>query len=327
MSKILVFTEFQLAGSQASGLKRSSQELLQFAASTGRTVVALALGSNAAQATAQLAHHGAQEVLISKDSAYDAYNPELFAVAVAEAIQSTGATLVLASTSSSGKDLFPRVAAKLGAGMVSDGTALAVSGEVIKVKKPLYSGKCFATATFENSTVKIVLMRANQLPVTAADTSKTASITEHAFSKPSLKTLVKEIVRGAAEKLDLTEANVIVSGGRGLKEAANFSILNDLAAVLGATVGASRAVVDAGWVGHSMQVGQTGKTVAPTLYIAVGISGAIQHLAGMSGSKVIVAINSDPNAPIFQKATYGIVGDAFEVVPKLTEEFKKLLHH
>lgn len=322
MSKVLVFSEFQ-----ASGLKRSSQELLQFAASTGRPVVALALGSSAFQAAAQLAHHGAQEVLVCKDPAYDAYNPELFAAAVAEAIKTTGATLVLASASSAGKDLFPRVAAKLGAGMVSDGTALTVSGEVVRVKKPLYSGKCFATATFENSTVKIVLMRANQLPVVAADTSKTVAVTEQAFEKPNLTTLVKEIVRGAAEKLDLTEANIIVSGGRGLKEATNFSLLNDLAAVLGATVGASRAVVDAGWVGHSMQVGQTGKTVAPTLYIAVGISGAIQHLAGMSGSKVIVAINSDPNAPIFQKATYGIVGDAFEVVPKLTEEFKKLLHH
>ncbi len=322
MSKVLVFSEFQ-----ASGLKRSSQELLQFAASTGRPVVALALGSSAFQAAAQLAHHGAQEVLVCKDPAYDAYNPELFAAAVAEAIKNTGATLVLASASSAGKDLFPRVAAKLGAGMVSDGTALTVSDEVVKVKKPLYSGKCFATATFENSKVKIVLMRANQLPVVAADTSKAATVTEQVFEKPNLKTLVKEIVRGAAEKLDLTEANIIVSGGRGLKEAANFSLLNDLAAVLGATVGASRAVVDAGWVGHSMQVGQTGKTVAPTLYIAVGISGAIQHLAGMSGSKVIVAINSDPNAPIFQKATYGIVGDAFEVIPKLTEEFKKLLHH
>lgn len=322
MSKVLVFSEFQ-----ASGLKRSSQELLQFAASTGQPVVALALGSSASQAAAQLAHHGAQEVIVCKDPAYDAYNPELFAAALAEVIKSTGATLVLASASSAGKDLFPRVAAKLGAGMVSDGTALTVSGEVVKVKKPLYSGKCFATATFENSSVKIVLMRANQLPVAAADTSKTATVTERVFEKPNLKALVKEVVRGAAEKLDLTEANIIVSGGRGLKEAANFALLNDLAAVLGATVGASRAVVDAGWVGHSMQVGQTGKTVAPTLYIAVGISGAIQHLAGMSGSKVIVAINSDPNAPIFQKATYGIVGDAFEVVPKLTEEFKKLLHH
>jgi electron transfer flavoprotein alpha subunit len=322
MSKILVLTEFN-----NSNLKRSSQELLQFAAKTGRPVVALALGSQAAAASAQLGHHGAQEVLLDKDSAYDVYNPELFSAAAAEAIQKTGATLVLASASSSAKDLFPKTAAKIGAGLVSDGTELTVSGEDVKVKKPLYAGKCFATASFENSPVKIVLMRANQLPVAAADTAKTASVTEISFNKPSLKTLIKSVVKGASEKLDLTEANIIVSGGRGLKEAANFKMLEDLASVLGATVGASRAVVDAGWVGHSMQVGQTGKTVAPTLYIAVGISGAIQHLAGMSGSKVIVAINSDANAPIFQKATYGIVGDAFEIVPKLTEEFKKILHH
>jgi len=322
MSKILVLTEFN-----NSNLKRSSQELLQFAAKTGRPVVALALGTQAASGATQLGNHGAGEVMLDKDSAYDVYNPELFSAAVSEAIQKSGATLVLASASSSAKDLLPRTAAKVGAGLVSDGTEITVSGDDVKVKKPLYAGKCFATAVFENASVKIVLMRANQLPVAAADTSKSATVTEISFAKPSLKTLIKSVVKGASEKLDLTEANIIVSGGRGLKEAGNFKMLEDLASVLGATVGASRAVVDAGWVGHSMQVGQTGKTVAPTLYIAVGISGAIQHLAGMSGSKVIVAINNDPNAPIFQKATYGIVGDAFEIVPKLTEEFKKALHH
>ncbi len=322
MSKILVLTEFN-----NSNLKRSSQELLQFAAKTGRPVVALALGTQAAAGASQLGGHGAQEVLLDKDSTFDVYNPELFSAAVSEAIQKSGATLVLASASSSAKDLLPRTAAKVGAGLVSDGTEITVSGDDVKVKKPLYAGKCFATAVFENASVKIVLMRANQLPVAAADTSKAANVTELSFVKPSLKTLIKSVVKGASEKLDLTEANIVVSGGRGLKEAGNFKMLEDLAAVLGATVGASRAVVDAGWVGHSMQVGQTGKTVAPTLYIAVGISGAIQHLAGMSGSKVIVAINNDPNAPIFRKATYGIVGDAFEIVPKLTEEFKKALHH
>ena len=212
-----------------------------------------------------------------------------------------------------------------GFGVVNDGVELKIQDGQVIVSKPLFAGKCFAQASFTNSSTQIVMMRANQLPVGPADNSKKAEVTELSFSKPDLKTLVKEIVKGASEKLDLTEANIIVSGGRGLKEAGNFKLIQDLAAVLGATVGASRAVVDDGWVPHGMQVGQTGKTVAPTLYIAVGISGAIQHLAGMSGSKVIVAINSDPNAPIFQKATYGIVGDLFQVVPALTEEFKKVL--
>lgn len=319
MSKILVFTEFQ-----NGKIKRSSQELLQFAATTGNPVVALALGTtNASEA----AYHGATEILFSGDAGFNSYNPEFFAAAVAEAIQKSGAEVVLASSSSTGKDLFPRVAAKIKAGVVSDGIEIKITGADVKVKKPFYSGKCFATATFENTKVKMILMRPNQLPVAAADTSKSATATELTFAKPSLKTIIKEIVKGTSEKLDLTEANIIVSGGRGLKEAGNFKMLNDLADVLGATVGATRAVVDAGWVGHSMQVGQTGKTVAPSLYIAVGVSGAIQHLAGMSGSKVIVAINNDPNAPIFSKATYGIVGDAFEIVPALTAEFKKALYH
>lgn len=322
MAKILVFSEFQ-----NNKLKRSSQELLQFAAKSGaESVIGFALGTQAGASSAEMAHHGATEILVSKDSSFDAYNPELFSAAIAEAIQKSGATIVLASAGSLAKDVFPRVATKLSCGVVSDGVEISLSDDTLSIKKPMYSGKCFATATFENSAIKIALMRANQLPVAAADSSKSAPTSELAFTKPSLKTLIKEIVKGTSEKLDLTEANIIVSGGRGLKEAGNFKMLNDLADVLGATVGATRAVVDAGWVGHSMQVGQTGKTVAPSLYIAVGLSGAIQHLAGMSGSKVIVAINNDPNAPIFQKATYGIVGDAFEIVPKLTEEFKKALH-
>lgn len=321
MSKILVFAEFQ-----NGKLKRSSQELLQFASTTGNTVVAIAVGSGAAAGKNELAHHGANEVLFSSSNQFDNYNPELFAAAIAEQIKASGAHVILASNSSTGKDLFPRVAAKLNAGIISDATEVSIAGDQVKAKKPMYSGKVFASGEFQNCEFKIVLMRPNQLPVKAADTGKTATATEFNFAAPSLKTLIKEIVKGTSEKLDLTDANIIISGGRGLKEAGNFKLLNDLGDVLGATVGATRAVVDAGWVPHSMQVGQTGKTVAPSLYIAVGISGAIQHLAGMSGSKVIVAINNDPNAPIFQKATYGIVGDAFEILPKLTEEFKKALH-
>ncbi len=323
MSKFFVFVEFQ-----NNKLKRSSQELLQFAAQQGSQVVALALGSQVATNKAQLAHNGATEIVFSGSSDFDQYNPELFVGPVAEQIEKSGATIVLASASSLAKDLFPRVAAKISAGLVSDGTHLSFDAEALKVRKPLYSGKCFAEAHFENCKYKIVLMRANQLPVAAADTTKIATETEFNYTKPSLKTLIKQIVKGTSEKLDLTEANIIVSGGRGLKDADQFNkLLAPLADALGATLGATRAIVDAGWVSHSMQVGQTGKTVAPSLYIAVGVSGAIQHLAGMSGSKVIVAINSDANAPIFQKATYGIVGDAFEIIPKLTEEFKKALQH
>lgn len=322
MAKILVFAE------HSNGtLKRSSIELLQFAAKSGNTVAAVVFGSKASDVQAAVAHNGATEVHIIKDASLDAYNPESFAAAMTSIVEKAQPQIILASASSTGRDLFPRLAARIGAGIASDCTELTISGDTVTAKKPMYSGKCFANVNFENCAIKIVLMRANQLPVVAADTSKSANTSEHAHSATDLKTLIKEVVKGASEKLDLTEANVIVSGGRGLKEASNFKVLNDLADVLGATVGASRAVVDAGWVSHDMQVGQTGKTVAPSLYIAVGISGAIQHLAGMSGSKVIVAINSDPNAPIFQKATYGIVGDALEVVPKLTEEFKKLLAH
>lgn len=322
MGKILVFVE------SANGkIKRSAQELLSAAKKSGQPVVALIGGSQAPSFANECAHYGASEVHMYKDSSFDQYNPELFTGMMSQTVAEIKPTVILASSSSLGRDLFPRVAAHLNTGVLSDCTELSFSGDDVTAKRPVYSGKAFAKMGFQDSPVKIVLMRPNQLPIDAPNASATASVIEHTYSKPDLKTLIKEVVKGASEKLDLTEANIIVSGGRGLKEAANFKMLQDLADVLGATVGASRAVVDAGWVSHGMQVGQTGKTVAPTLYIAVGISGAIQHLAGMSGAKVIVAINNDANAPIFQKATYGIVGDLFDVVPKLTEEFKKALHH
>ena len=240
---------------------------------------------------------------------------------MAKAIEASGAEWILGTASALTRDLFPRVAAHFSAAVASDCTELDLASG--KVAKPLYAGKCFAEVDFHTDK-KFVLMRPNQLPIAEAG-GDTAEVSSVDFSAGDLKSKVLEVVKGASEKLDLTEANVIVSGGRGLKEADNFKLLNELADVLGATVGASRAVVDSGWVGHDMQVGQTGKTVAPSLYIAVGISGAIQHLAGMSGSKVIVAVNNDPEAPIFQKATYGIVGDLFEIVPMLTEEFKKVV--
>lgn len=321
MSDVFVFCEF------ANGqLKKGSLELLSAAQKSGGKIKAIALGSGAQGLVSQMGANGADEAFIGDAATFDKYNPELFTQVVGDILQKNSAGVVLASSTSLGRDLFPRVAAKLGASTISDCTELNLSGGNVQTRRPMYSGKCTAAVELKAPT-KIVLMRPNQLPVSQANAGKTPQVQTVAAPSVNLKTLIKDVVKGASEKLDLTEANIIVSGGRGLKEAANFKVLEELAEVLGATVGASRAVVDAGWVPHSMQVGQTGKTVAPTLYIAAGISGAIQHLAGMSGAKVIVAINKDPNAPIFQKATYGIVGDALEVIPQLTQEFKKLLAH
>lgn len=324
MASVLVFTEFTGSGQ----LKKSALELLSAARKSGLKIQALALGSGAKSLADALGKEGVEEAVLGDDGAFDKYNPELFTEAVASVLKAKNPSVVLGSSSTLGRDLFPRVAARLGVGATSDCTELEISssGEV-KARRPMYAGKCTAEVSFENSPMKIVLMRPNQLTVQPATAAKTAAVEDLKAPVKDLRTMIKDVAKGASGKLDLSEANIIVSGGRGMKDAASFKLLEDLAETLGATVGASRAVVDAGWVPHSMQVGQTGKTVAPTLYIACGISGAIQHLAGMSGSKVIVAINKDANAPIFQKATYGIVGDVFEVLPVLTQEFKKLLQH
>ncbi len=317
---ILIFAEHS-----GQEFKRGTLELLTAAQQSGLETKAVVLGAEAESLAGQLGAWGVGEVYVCGDPLLKDYNPELYFSIMAAAISEAKPDYVLAASSMLGRDLFPRVAQKIGGAVASDCTELSFSGGAAVVRKPLYAGRCSARVEFQTAATKIILMRANQLPIGQPIKNTTANIRKLALSPVDLKTRIKEIVKGASEKLDLTEANIIVSGGRGMKGPEHFKLLEDLATVLGATVGASRAVVDAGWVPHSMQVGQTGKTVAPTLYIACGISGAIQHLAGMSGSKVIVAINKDPDAPIFQKATYGIVGDVFEIVPSLTEEFKKLL--
>lgn len=320
MAKVFVFIE----GHQE--LKKGSIELLTAAKASGREVVAGLIGANTKGLAAKAAQYGAKTVFVSDAAALEAYNPDVFSEMLTVMAKESGADVVLGSSSSITRDLFPRVAARLDSGVASDCTILQLSAGEVKARRPLYAGKCTAEVEFVNSPFKFVLMRPNQLPVGAPDAGANASTKDFAVPSGSGKIKCKEVTKGASTKTDLTEANVIVSGGRGLQNGENFKILEDLANSIGATVGASRAVADAGWVPHSMQVGQTGKTVAPSLYIAAGISGAIQHLAGMSGSKVIVAINKDADAPIFQKATYGLVGDLFEIVPKLTEEFKKALH-
>ncbi|MGE0763211.1 MAG: electron transfer flavoprotein subunit alpha/FixB family protein [Bdellovibrionales bacterium] len=320
MAKVLVFCEFG-----DGGLKKGSIELLTAAKASGREVHALILGPDGKSKAASVSHFGAQTLWVCGDDKLANYNPELYTAAASAAIKDSGADVVLASSSMLARDLFPRVGARLDTGVASDCVTLELNGSGVKARRPLFAGKCTAEVEFHNSPVKIVLMRPNQLPVSAANTAAAASVKDFTLPPSDVKTTVQSVAKGAAGKIDLTEANTIVSGGRGMKGPEHFKLLEDLAATIHGTVGASRAVADAGWVPHSMQVGQTGKTVAPSLYIACGISGAIQHLAGMSGSKVIVAINKDPDAPIFQKSTYGIAGDLFEVVPKLTEAFRSAL--
>ncbi len=321
MAKVFVFLE-----GNGTELKKGSLELLNAAKNSGREVVAGLVGPGTKALAAKAGPAGAKTVFVCDASELGAYNPETFGAVLQTMIKESGADCVLASSTTLARDLFPRVAACMDSGLASDCTILEIDASNLKARRPLYAGKCTAEVEFVNSPVKFVLMRPNQLPVGAADAGSSAQIKEFPAPAASGKIKCKEVVKGTSSKADLSEANIIVSGGRGMQNGENFKLLDSLAATMGATVGASRAVADAGWVPHSMQVGQTGKTVAPSLYIAIGISGAIQHLAGMSGSKVIVAVNKDGDAPIFQKATYGIVGDLFELVPKLTEEFNKALH-
>lgn len=317
MSKILVFCEFN-----DGNLKKGSAELLTAAKNSGREVHAVVLGSFNPQLAA---HYGAKHVWVCSDAKLNQYNPEVFCPLISDIISKSGANVVLASSTMLARDLFPRIGAKLNCGVASDCVELQLSASELKVRRPLFSGKCTAEVEFINSAIQVVLMRANQLPVDDAQTQLQAEVHSVTLAPMDSKTQVVSVSRGATGQLDLTEADAVVAGGRGMKGPEHFKILEDLAQTVSGAVGASRAVADAGWVSHSLQVGQTGKTVAPSLYIACGISGAIQHLAGMSGSKVIVAINKDPDAPIFQKATYGIVGDLFEVAPKLNEALKEAL--
>ena len=244
------------------------------------------------------------------------------AAAIAERAKSGGYSALVFAATATGKDLAPRVAAKLGVGVAADVTDLATDGEVVVATRPVYAGKALQKVRVLGKPA-VVSVRPNIFTPDA----QAAQVKPETLSVASPgRVVVREIKAAPAGVLDVAEAQIIISGGRGLKEPANFKVLEELAHAFGgrAAVGASRAVVDAGWRGHADQVGQTGKTVSPSLYIAVGISGAIQHLAGMRTSKVIVAINKDKDAPIFKVADYGVVGDLFEIVPKLTEEIRKL---
>jgi electron transfer flavoprotein alpha subunit len=290
----------------------------------GGDVVGLVVGSDVQSIAPSLGGYGAKNVLVAQDPRLQFYSPTAYAKIVAEAARSQQATLVVIPATAMGKDLAPRVAVKLGAGLAVDCTGVKVEGGAVVATRPVYAGKALIDVKM-NAGVNVVTLRPNVFnPGTNDGTVAPTENAGVALGDEDFASIVKEIKQSSG-KLDVAEADIIVSGGRGLKGPENFAMVEELAELLGGAVGASRAVVDAGWRPHDEQVGQTGKTVSPSLYIAVAISGAIQHLAGMSSSKYIVAINKDKDAPIFQVATYGIVGDAFEVVPALTAEAKKLL--
>ena len=318
MANILVIAEIT-----NNKVKSVTHEILSHL--KGHSVSVLAMNDISEHCEKDLADHGCSNLTVLKNEALSDYSPEAYAEALTSYLKDNNFDYVFSGATSMGKDLFPRLASGFEAGLLSDVVDFKFEGDKFVGTRPLFAGKCLADAEISGPKPHFVTFRPNSLGIAESSATSLTKEEKNVELSSELKAKIIEIVKGASEKLDLTEANIIVSGGRAMGNSDNFKILDELADVLGATVGASRAAVDSGYAPHSMQVGQTGKTVAPTLYIACGISGAIQHLAGMRTSKIIVAINSDKDAPIFSKADYGIVGDLFKIVPMMTEEFKKVL--
>lgn len=317
MAGILVFTE-----STDGKLRKTSREALsiarKLAEAAGGDVVAF--GTDASTA-GDAGKFGAKKLYVAN---LGAYTTGAFAAALQQVIGDVQPSIVLFPGTSNGRDLAPRLGARLGVGVASDVDQLSYEGGKLRARRPVYSGKAFATVEV-TGTPAIATVRPNAFPPEESG-SGAAEVSEVSAAADS-STKVVETKAPEAGELSLAEADIIVSGGRGLKEAENFSYVRDLAHAIGGAVGASRATVDAGWIDHQHQVGQTGRVVSPNLYIAAGISGAIQHLAGMSSSKHIVAVNKDPEAPIFRIADLGVVGDLFTILPALTEEVKKAKAH
>ena len=319
MAKILVLTE-----TSGNNVKPVTLEIL--GKLNGQDIEVASLGDLSSEAVEQLAKHGASKVHTLRGENLSVYSPEGYSQAYSEFLKSNSYDYVFAGATSQAKDLIPRLAGHFDAGMASEVTNFVIENNEFHGTRPLFAGKCLAKVEIKGPKPHFVTVRPNSLGLPEEPSPNSGEKNTVEVNPGTIRAFVKEVIKGASEKLDLTEANIIVSGGRAMKNGENFKILDELAEVLGATVGASRAAVDSGYAPHNMQVGQTGKTVSPSLYIACGISGAIQHLAGMRTSKVIVAINTDPDAPIFTKADYGIIGDLFKIVPLLTEEFKKAMN-
>ena len=318
----LVFVE-----SRGGQLRKASLEALSEAVrkAAGAPVAALLIGNGVKGLAAEVSKYHATQVLVADGDAFASYSTEAYADALVAAVKARQPQYVFAAHTAMARDFVPRASARLDAPCVADVTEIRAEGQNLMPVRPMYSGKCFGVYEI-TAPLAFITLRANMFALGAADGASVAA--EVLSVEPSdIRAKVADVQASQGNKVELSEASIIVSGGRGIKGPENWPVLQSLCDALGAALGASRAVVDAGWIDHQHQVGQTGKTVSPQLYIACGISGAIQHLAGMSSSKVIVAINKDPDAPIFKHATYGIVGDVLEVVPKLTAEVIKLHEH
>ncbi len=325
MSTIVVVAEVR-----AGKLKRPSLEAvaagLQLATQSGGKVTALAIGSGLDAAGAELAASGAHQVVLADAPALANFSGDGFARIVADQCKQLAATAVLMAHTAMGKDLLPRVAALLDSGLVTDVTAVKFDAGKFTAAKPVFAGKAMLNVAAQRAPF-LATLRPNNFPTASGAAAPMQKITP---SGGDLMSIVKEVIAGGSDRVPLQEAKVVVAGGRGLKGPEHYHLIEELAAAFGpgvAAVGSTRAVVDAGWRPHREQVGQTGKVVSPKLYFAIGISGAIQHLAGMRTARTIVAINKDPDAPIFKVADYGIVGDAFEVVPALTKAIQEAVSH
>jgi electron transfer flavoprotein alpha subunit len=289
----------------------------------GGEVVGVLIGDSVSSLGNELYQYGADKVVAVEDSKLAQYTPDGYSQALMAVIEQENPEGLVFGHTSLGKDLAPKIASKLNSGLISDAIGVEEAGGNLVFTRPIYSGKAFEKKIVTDGLV-FATIRPNNIAPLQKDESKSGEVATVAAEIKDLRTIIKDVVRKATEGVDLSEAKVVVAGGRGVKSEEGFEPLKELANVLGGAVGASRGACDADYCDYSLQIGQTGKVVTPDLYIAAGISGAIQHLAGMSNSKVIVAINKDPEANIFKVADYGIVGDLFEVIPMLTEEFKKL---
>lgn len=310
-------------------IKKSSLEILsegkRRAAELNRNVAAALLGSGIENLAAELFSYGASKVYLFDDPALAQYSAQDYSSVLGALARKINPAVVFFPATSMGKDLAPRLAAKLGVSLASDCTGVAVKDGNLEFTRPVFAGKAILSFRLSSSP-QMATLRPNVFPLESPDDRRGELIKEAPEVAPGqAKACVMETVAERGGELDVTEAEIIISGGRGMKGPENFELLRKLSALIPrSAVGASRSAVDSGWIGHQHQVGQTGKTVSPNLYMAIGISGAIQHLAGMSSSKVIVAINKDPDAPIFKVADFGVVGDLFQVIPPLQEELKKI---